>query len=508
MRNISPIGTAESDRSNAAMRDLLYFFMLGLLAFAYFSISTSALRDGDTSWHLAAGKWIFAHGAIPTTDPFSYTFLGKPWTAHEWLSEILMFAAYSAGGWTGLLLMFGAVSGLTFVTLAHYVRRWLSFPLALVPLFLSFVGTINHSLARPHLFGWLLLALWMTSLLRARDAARAPSLWTATLMILWANLHGSFVLGLALIAPLALEALWEAGPTDRGRAFLDWTVFGLVSLLASLMTPQGLEGLIFPIKVSMMTALNHIGEWMPTAFGAIGAFEVVLLSGIFICLYKPVKVPLIRLLLIIGLLHLAFAHIRHQAVFVILSCFLLARPFALALESEGREKPGPFLLSDLGLRQIWPILAVMAALLGGVGMASFSFARERPDTYGVPQAAIDHIPADLRARPVFNEYSFGGTLILNTIPVFIDGRNDVYGDAFLDNYIEIVRGGDFEKWEAIQKKWKIEWVIMPPDKGLVTYLDHQSGWVRIYADKWAVIHALKSRATVGPQPSATDLRTD
>ena len=176
MRNISKIGRAEVDRADAAMGDLLYLFIPGLVAFAYFAISSSALRDGDTSWHLAAGRWIVAHGAVPTTDPFSYTFLGKPWTAHEWLSELLMFSVYAAGGWPGLLLMFGAVTGVTLVTLALYVRRWLSFPLALVPVTLCFVGTLEFSLARPHLFGWLLLALWMTSLLRARDAARALAL--------------------------------------------------------------------------------------------------------------------------------------------------------------------------------------------------------------------------------------------------------------------------------------------------------------------------------------------
>lgn len=491
MQESSTIRTAEADLGSDTMRDLLCLFLVGLTAIAYFSISTSALRDGDTSWHLAAGKWILAHGAIPTTDPFSYTFLGRPWTAHEWLSEVLMFVVYRTGGWPALLLMFGAVASLTFVTLALYVRRWISFPLALVPVGLCFTATLAYSLARPHLFGWLLLALWMACLLRARDARRAPSLWTALLIMLWANLHGSFVLGLALIAPFALEAVLEASPSDRWRVFSGWAVFGLLSLLASLMTPHGLEGLIFPIKVSTMAALQQIDEWKPTSFATIGAFEVILLSGIFICLCKPVKVPAIRLLLIIGLLHLAFAHNRHQAVFVIISCFLLAQPISLTLEADGRAKPGTLLPSDLGQRQFWPIFAVMAALLGGVGMASFAFGGVRQDNSGIPQAAISHIPSNLRHRPVFNEYSFGGTLILNEIPVFIDGRADLYGDAFFDDYIKIARG-DLGKWEAIRKKWKIEWVIMPPDTKLVPYLDRQPDWVRIYTDKWAVIHALRS----------------
>ena len=80
---------------------------LAMLALAMFG--PGFLNDGDTTWHLAAGNWMMAHGQVPRTDPFSFTFAGQPWQAHEWLSEVLMAGAFDLAGWTGLVVLFGLV---------------------------------------------------------------------------------------------------------------------------------------------------------------------------------------------------------------------------------------------------------------------------------------------------------------------------------------------------------------------------------------------------------------
>ncbi len=460
--------------------------------FAYFASSSFSLRDGDTSWHIVAGEWIFKHRAIPTTDPFSYTFLGKPWAAHEWLSEVLMYAAWQFGGWPALLLMFAALGGLLIMTLALYVRRWMSFPWALIPVSFCFVGLLTHGFARPHIFGWTLLAIWFVGLLRARDLNRTPSWWLVLIMMIWANLHGSFLLGLALIAPLALEALFAAGRGKRMQVFTGWGLFALASLAASLATPHGVDGLIFPLFISAMKTLPYISEWKPTNFAEISVFEFVLLSGLFLCLYKPVRVPVFRLLIILGFLHFAFAHFRHQSIFLILSCLLLARPMAMAYRPEVSGDIQPVDLSRLFSRENLPLVVVMIALLAGVSISSAVLHTQRPDSYAVPQKAIANIPPELRNKRVLNEYSFGGTLIQNGIPVYIDGRADVYGDAFITDYVKMIVEGDHKRWDVARRKWDIQWTILPPDKPLVKWLDHQPDWTRVYADKWAVIQARKS----------------
>src|SRR6476469_7935594 len=64
-------------------------------------------RDGDVSWHIAAGNWILSHGRIPTTDPFSFTAAGHPWIATEWLAEIIQALAFRLAGYAGLATLIG-----------------------------------------------------------------------------------------------------------------------------------------------------------------------------------------------------------------------------------------------------------------------------------------------------------------------------------------------------------------------------------------------------------------
>ncbi len=72
--------------------------LVALIGFAYALNGPSMLMDGDTGWHLATGRWIVAHGTVPTIDPFSYTAHGRPWVAHEWLSELAMYATWRVAG--------------------------------------------------------------------------------------------------------------------------------------------------------------------------------------------------------------------------------------------------------------------------------------------------------------------------------------------------------------------------------------------------------------------------
>jgi len=149
------------------------------------------------------------HHQIARADPFSYTVHGKPWTNLEWLSEILMAPVWRAGGWSALVLMFGlAVGALTWILGSELARRLkpLSWACALV---LALACTTQSWLARPHLLALPILALWTVQLMHARERNRAPPLWLLPVMTVWANLHGSFLLGLLLIAPFAAEALME-----------------------------------------------------------------------------------------------------------------------------------------------------------------------------------------------------------------------------------------------------------------------------------------------------------
>jgi predicted membrane protein len=66
---------------------------------------TALLNDPDTYLHIAAGRWMLAHAALPVHDPFSHSLAGAVWVPHEWLAELVLATVYDAAGWSGLVLL-------------------------------------------------------------------------------------------------------------------------------------------------------------------------------------------------------------------------------------------------------------------------------------------------------------------------------------------------------------------------------------------------------------------
>ena len=138
----------------------------------------------------------------------------------------------------------------------------------------------------------------------------------------------------------------------------------------------------------------------------------------------------------------------------------------------------------------WIAAAAMGlALIGGRA----AMAVERGDEANMPVTALAHVPAWLRARPVLNEYGFGGYLIFEGVRPFIDGRTDMYGDAFMARYARIV-SPDPAALDAAIRQYHIAWTILPPDNPVVAELDHKPGWRRLYADRYAVVHVAQADA--------------
>ena len=93
----------------------------------------------------------------------------------------------------------------------------------------------------------------------------------------------------------------------------------------------------------------------------------------------------------------------------------------------------------------------------------------------------------MRTQAVFNGYNFGGPLILAGIKPYIDGRADMYGDAFVLEWWDIV-SGDMPKFDRAVRKYDIRWTLLSPKEPLVKQLDASPQWRRYYSDKVGVIH--------------------
>ena len=231
-------------------RDAAFAFVAGFAVFAAVLWVPALLRDADTLWHITVGEWILAHRAVPVTDTFSFTAAGRPWEAHEWLSEVLLALAYDAAGWNGLMILTAAAAGLTVGLVALYLRENTRIDFAVMLLLLTVSCGGPSLLARPHLFALPVLTLWTVGLVSARARGTAPSLALLPLMTLWANLHGGFLIGLVLAGALAVEAAFD--PTCRtAQSIRSWGIFILGAVAAACVTPHGIESLLFPIQIDV-----------------------------------------------------------------------------------------------------------------------------------------------------------------------------------------------------------------------------------------------------------------
>ncbi|MGA8935829.1 MAG: hypothetical protein WB522_16335, partial [Pseudolabrys sp.] len=174
------------------------------------ALAPRLLSDPDTYSHIALGRWILEHHAVPTTDPFSATLRGTHWVAFEWLSQTVFAMAYAIGGWTGVVALAAAAIAAAFGLLTRFLLREWQPNAVLIAVLCAVLLTAPHILARPHILALPVMVGWIATLIRAVDTRRSPPWFLLPLMTLWANLHGSFTFGLAMIAPIACDALWRA----------------------------------------------------------------------------------------------------------------------------------------------------------------------------------------------------------------------------------------------------------------------------------------------------------
>jgi hypothetical protein len=352
-----------------------------------------------------------------------------------------------------------------------------------------------HLLARPHVLALPLLVAWVGGLIASADRSRAPSFRLLPLMTLWANLHGGFVFGLVLIAPIALDAVLSAEPASRKSLVLRWAAFAVAALIASCCTPYGWNALLASQKIlELGSALPLIVEWKPADFGSVGPFEICLLLGIGLALLRGIKLPPLRIALLLGLLHMALAQGRAAEILAMVAPLVLAAPLARQIGVVEASNP------DAAPPARGMLLAGVAVALLAATLVYTSLHRFEPHTRGSPVAAVAALKKLNLAR-VFNDYDFGGYLIANGVAPFIDGRTELYGEKFFVDHNAASGLMEPENLFRLLEQYRIEATLMRTQSAATKLLDHIDGWQKVYADDIATIHVRKSGAVHTVEPA-------
>jgi hypothetical protein len=354
--------------------------------------------------------------------------------------------------------------------------------------------TVPHLLARPHVLAMPLMVAWVGGMVAAADRHGAPSFWLLPLMALWANLHGGFVFGLVLIAPVALDAVWNADAKLRKLLALRWVTFGVGALIATCCTPYGWNSLLASQKIlELGGALPLIMEWRAADFGSIGAFEICLLLGIGLALLRGFELPPLRIVLLLGLLHMALAQSRAAENLALLAPMVLAAPLARQFgggaDGTARSAGSPQALLYIG----------SAVLLVAGVLAFASLHRFEPNVRQSPAAAVAALKK-MNFMRVFNDYDFGGYLIANGVATFIDGRTELFGEKFFVDHNAASGLMEPENLFRLLEEYKIEATLMRTQSAATKLLDHMDGWQKVYSDDIATIHVRKPGATHTLEP--------
>ncbi len=473
----------------------LVVFAVTLLQVLFLSQGAQGLfGDSDTGWHVRNGEAILSTGAVPRVDPFSYTREGREWFAWEWLSDILLAGAHRAAGLTGVALVAAFVIALT---------AWGSARLCLSlggNLFLTagamvlLLGTTSiHWLARPHVFSWLLALLFLSIVEHERQRPGRALYALPLLACLWANLHGSFPLGPAILFIYAIGEWLDRG--RQGNAGFRFAAACLASLLATFVNPYGWrlhEHVIMYLDNDYL--MNHIAEFRSFSFHSAGAlyveiFLLVAVLGALALLWQRAYGPA---LLILGMIHISLYSARHLPTAAVLSLPLCVAALTRLAADSGRLRPlldysGRLVAID---RRIWgvvPLVLVLAGTLAGLsaqaGSGNVGFSNKK-----FPIAAADFMEQQGLKGRVFAKDQWGGFLIYRfegRTKVFADGRSDFYGQDFLETYTQVAEAKP--GWDSALKRFDVRFVLVPPGNALASALQTGSDWKRIYADSVAAV---------------------
>jgi hypothetical protein len=332
--------------------------------------------------------------------------------------------------------------------------------------------------------------LWSGILLAARDADRPPPFAVLPAMVLWANLHGSFLFGLALAVFLAADAVWQARPGLRRAAVLGWGGFVAAAILCALLTPHGLAGIEQPLRLVLMPELQtSFKEWLSPDFQQSPALEMWILGIVLIGFASGIRLPPTRLVLLLGLLHMSLQHVRHADLLAIVGPLALAAPLGrgLALLTAARPSGLESWFARWARPAGIPAMAVATVIAVALALPAAVNPIARGNDAVTPATALTLGQRLGLSGPVLNSEVFGGYLVFRGLPVFFDGRIEMYGADILARAAAAERG-DASALVELLSRYRIGWTLLVPSSGAVAVMDGLSGWQRVYADDYAIIH--------------------
>jgi hypothetical protein len=456
-------------------------------------------QDPDFWWHLRIGQWMVDNGMLPTTDIFTYTVSSHVWTDHEYLTEVLMWRVFSMFGLPTLIVLFGLLTWAGFWLMYLQVRRQ---PFVFVGLGLA-IGAIAGAPIwgpRAQMITFALSCLelyWLHGYLSGRSRALN---FFPLVMVLWANLHGGWVigfvwLGIALASELFMWA-WDQDNSAHRMHVRRLAIITAASGLAVAATPHFLSLYPYPFQTEGSVAQQRlIVEWFSPDFHQVFVrpFEamVFLLVGGF-ALRRP---TLYEFLLTAVALFLALQSVRNIALFVAATTPVLITTYGSWWREFSAARKWSFTLPARPLFAVVTAI-VLVVIIGATAIrvsTELSAARQQQlDASSYPIGAADWLAAhpDVGTH-MYNQYGWGGYLAYRFYGqpnrrVFIFGEAALMGDPLLNEYedVQTLR----PDWKQVLDRYQVDYIVYNKGEALANVLADEPDWKLVYEDSVAVVY--------------------
>ncbi len=480
------------------------------------------IKADDIWWHLKTGQIILARLQLPMKNMYSFTAEHNVWMPQEWLSQVVFYVVYHWLGYRGLIfsgiLLNAAACGFVYKLIIRYSK---SPYVSAVITFLASLMILGQFSIKPYLFGNLFFIITLYMMEHNRMGGRMRPFGLFLLFAGWANFHGSFLMGLALIVIYLFASLTVFLRNKETKLdvlkpyFMDF----ILAVAGSMATPNHVFGLIFPVAylqnafANEVTYLTNLSEWRPagleTPLGQMVFFY--LLFCVFAVAGSGKAPKTLHIGLLVAFSVFAFSSIRNIPLLGMVATLVLARHLPLAFRRTWkimvRKRKLVDMLESIHQRLVVVDMRSKTLVLPALSVLILVIMFSLPKSYGLSYSALgdvheladlsrDYYPKSLMEylreknskHRIFNHFNWGGAMIWALYPqfrVFIDQRSNCYPtDVFLDYFaVHHLKKG----WLDVLNKWNIDMVAYPVDTQLSKALKKTSGWWVEYEDSQVVL---------------------
>lgn len=476
-------------------------WLLMPLLMLFVIVAIKPIHPADFWWHLRTGQIIVETGSVPTTDLFTFTRFGQPWTNQAWLMQVIYFVLFQAGGLPLILFVHALtiVLGYAFIELAclegHGVR---SRDAALGTVAAMAMGLFNWNI-RPQSVSFLCFGFLVYAIERHRRRGGRIIWWLPVLFAVWGNLHGGVVFGLILLGIYVVTRLvpdWLAHrPVGRDGWSLVWA--SLLAVLGLALNPRGLTGMFSYFTgflASSPTLRNNI-EFQPLSIRAV---DGALVTGVFLLLFIVIwQRRTFVLAPYHGLAAVVFGastlYARRMAPWLGMAVGpAVATLLAAAAPATTPSKPGK---AQLNLALVGGVLLLdllalpwLRPYLPALRLRSYVVAEATPAKAAV---VFCELGPDVRA---FAEIFIASYLVwvCPSTPVFMDTRFELYTPELWEDYIQTTRAR--YDWRNRLQRYGIDLIFSynKDDQPLVDAARASGEWDTLYADENSVLMRLRT----------------